>query len=64
MRRASLSRARCAAGSTFAEPLPAAAAGTAVPCGRGLVIWITVTGAPSSFLQPSFSASLAEMVFL
>jgi len=28
-----------------------------------LVIWITVTGAPSSFLQPSFSASLAEIVF-
>ena len=63
MRRASLSRARCAAGSTRAAPLPAAA-GTAAPGRRGLVVWITVIGAPSSFLQPSFSASLAEIVFL
>jgi hypothetical protein len=42
----------------------AAAAGAGEPCGRGLVIWITVTGAPSSFLQPSRSASFAEIVFL
>ena len=53
MRRASLSRARCAAGSTARRRrCPAAAATGACPAARGLGVWITVIGAPSSVLQP------------
>jgi hypothetical protein len=45
-------------------PLAPAAEGTGVAAARGLVIWMIVTGAPSIRLQPSFSASLALIVFL
>src|SRR5947207_14184481 len=59
MRRASLSRARCSFGSTFASAGRAVAPDAA---GRGLTACTIVIGAPSRVRQPLSFASLADSV--